>query len=93
MNPETRAWESLRLHASAQLRSSFADHVLRITRQSVEAAPSVVSQFALSAATAALCFGAVAFFESRGTDAAADQTTLADWQEIAFATADTAPSP
>ena len=87
MNPELRAWDSLRLHASAQLRTGFADRVLRAARQGVEAAPSVFSQFALSVATAALCFMAVAFFEARHTPAAREQN-LADWQELASATAD-----
>ena len=84
MNPESRAWESLRLHASAQLRTGFADRVLRAARQGVEAAPSIFSQFALSAATAALCFMAVAVFEASHTSAASDQN-LADWQDIASA--------
>jgi len=87
MNPESRAWESLRYHAAAQLRTGFADRVLRAARQGVEAAPSIFSQFALSAATAALCYIAVAFFDGRRTNAASDRN-LADWQEIASASAD-----
>jgi hypothetical protein len=87
MNPESRAWDILRLHASAQLRTGFADRVLRAARQGVEAAPSLFSQFALCAATSALCFIAVALFEGRQTAAARDQN-LADWQEIASATAE-----
>jgi len=87
MNPESRAWESLRHHAAAQLRIGFADRVLRAARQGVEAAPSVFSQFALSAATAALCYMAVAFFDAHRANAVSDQN-LADWQEIASATAE-----
>jgi len=87
MNPETNAWESLRRHANAQIRPGFADRVMRVARQGVEAAPSIFSQFALCAATAALCFMAVAFF---GAAPASDDNaqSLADWQEIASATAD-----
>jgi hypothetical protein len=59
---------------------------MRAARQGVEVAPSVFSQFALCAATAALCFMAVAFF---GAQPANDnEQSLADWQDIAAATAD-----
>jgi len=87
MNPESNAWDSLRRHASAQIRPGFANRVLRAARQGVESAPSIFSQFALCAATAALCFMAVAFFgASRPADD--NEQNLADWQDIAAATAD-----
>jgi hypothetical protein len=87
MNPESKAWDSLRRHANTQIRSGFADRVMRVARQGVEAAPSIFSQFALCAATAALCFMAVAFFGS-ARPADDNEQSLADWQDIAAATAD-----
>jgi hypothetical protein len=88
MNPESKAWDSLRRHANARIRPGFADRVLRLARQGVEVvAPSIFSQFALCAATAALCFMAVAFFGS-ARPSEDNAQSLADWQDIAAATGD-----
>jgi hypothetical protein len=83
MNPEN-AWNSLRAHAAAQLKPGFPDRVLRAARAGAEAAPSLLGQFALSAATAALCFLAVALFNAQTTRAEAE-SSLAAWQDIASA--------
>lgn len=80
MNPEHQAWNQLRSTGAAQLRPGFADRVLREVREKVEAAPSLISQFMVSAAMVALCFAAIAFVESR--HAAADDSSN-QWQEIA----------
>ncbi len=86
MNPESheaKTWAQLHAHAAAQLSPGFPDRVLRESRARAMAAPSLLRQFALSAATAALCFLAVAFVDARTSSAAA--SNLADWQQIASA--------
>ena len=60
----------------------FADRVLRAARASIEAAPSLFGHFVLSAATVALCFAAIALFQTRAASGA-DDHSLADWQQIA----------
>lgn len=83
MNPELQAWAKLREHAAGRIRPGFADRVIVAARERAVAAPSFFAQFAFSAATAALCFGAVAFFASHNGVARADSQS--DWQEIASA--------
>ena len=89
MNPdlETRHWRDRQAHAASRLSPGFADRVLRMARVSVEAAPSVLGQFLLGAATAAACAVVVIVVQSRVTQVQ-DQRTLADWQEIASSSAD-----
>ena len=82
MNPETQAWNQLRERAAAQLPANFADRVLRAARAGIEAAPSLLGHFVLSAATVALCLAAIAFFQTR-TTSVADDHALADWRQIA----------
>jgi hypothetical protein len=66
------------------LRPGFAERVLRAARAAAEM-PSFASQLALSAATAAVCLGAVLFFHQRRIDQA-DEQNLAEWRRIvAFA--------
>jgi hypothetical protein len=120
MKPEEHAWRSLQQHASAQLRTGFADRVLRSAQGPQEQTwrhffaqgaaqlrpgfagrvlhaarvaaemPSLASQFALSAITAAVCLAAVLFMHQRSVDQA-DARNLAEWQSIvAMAEDDTA---
>jgi hypothetical protein len=88
MNPESPAWQQLHQHAARQLRPGFADRVLRVARAGVEAAPSLLSQFLLCAATAATCFAAVALLQAHNSSTE-NQRSLAAWQDIASATSDT----
>jgi hypothetical protein len=87
MKPDNQAWDQLWEKAAAQLRPNFADRVLRAARAGVDAAPSMLSQFALGAATAAICFLAVAVFQARNVHEE-DKNTIADWQQIASAADD-----
>ncbi|HEY4988319.1 MAG TPA: hypothetical protein VII09_00855 [Opitutaceae bacterium] len=80
MKPEPLAWKRLQDHAAAQLSPGFPDRVLRAARE--HASPLFVAQFAMCAATAALCLGAVILFNARST-AADDANSLAGWSEIA----------
>ena len=84
MNLETEVWQRLNDRAARQLSVDFADRVLRAARQDAEPATSFISQFMLSAATAALCFLAIALYQSQATQSQ-DSHSLADWQQIASA--------
>jgi hypothetical protein len=83
MKTETRAWQQLQRHASAQLRPGFADRVVRAARAGAEAVPSLLSIFAVSAATAALCLLAVTLFNTTSRDTDESDFKLAGWQQIA----------
>jgi len=87
MKPENHAWHRLHEHAASQLSPGFADRVLRTARAAAGATPLFMRQFALCAATAALCVGAVAIYHSTsaGDDSARN---LAGWTEIASQAAD-----
>jgi hypothetical protein len=76
---QTAAWRQLQARAATQLRPGFAQRVLLAARAVAE--PSFSSQFMLSAATAALCLGAVIFVHQR-TTSVEDARNLAGWQEI-----------
>jgi hypothetical protein len=78
--PTPQAWRELQAAAAARLRPGFAERVLRAARAAVEM-PSFSSQLALSAATAALCFGAVLFVHNRKQEQA-DARNLAEWRSI-----------
>lgn len=73
--------------AARRLPPDFADRVLRAARGGAERMPSLFSQCMLSAATVALCFLAIAFFQSR-TSQSQDSGSLADWQQFASAAED-----
>ena len=87
MNPEfeERSWLRLRAHGAAQISPGFADRVLRAARGAAEAAPSLLGQLMLCAATATLCFLAVTAVHSVEVRAQTDRS-LADWRNIAPAT-------
>ena len=87
MNPEPHVWLRMQDHAARQLRPGFADRVLRAARARVEAAPSLVSQLLLSAATAAFCFACITLYQTHNS-ARDTARNLADWQDIASAASD-----
>ncbi len=70
----------LREHAAARISPGFADRVLRAARGG--ASPLFVSQFAMCAATAALCLIAVALYDAR-LSGDENAQNLAGWNEIA----------
>src|SRR5262245_23617461 len=78
--PQAQTWSELFAAGARQLRPGFAERVFRAARAAAEM-PSLASQFALSAATAAICLGAVLFVHKRSVDAA-DARNLAEWQQI-----------
>lgn len=81
--PRPHVWRQLYAVAEPKLRPGFAERVLRAARVAVEL-PSLSSQFALSAVTAAACLGAVLFINSRSLDQA-DARNLAEWQQLVSA--------
>jgi hypothetical protein len=83
MKNEHEAWMRLREHAAGLISPGLPDRVLRAARPS----PLFVAQFAMCAATAALCVAAVAFFQSR-TSPDEDARNLAGWTEIAAQASD-----
>ncbi len=92
MNPEhndSAAWGALRARGGDRLSPGFADRVIREARARVLSTPGPLSQFILGAATAALCFLAVAVADARNSRSAA-AGNLADWQQIASASAELA---
>lgn len=78
--PTPEAWQQLQVAAAARLRPGFAERVLRAARAATEM-PSFASQLALSAATAAICLGAVLFVHNRQLEQA-DARNLAEWSKI-----------
>ena len=78
--PQAQTWRALNDHAARQIRPGFAERVLRAARAAAEV-PSLTSQFALSAATAAVCLAAVIFVQDRSAQLA-DERNLADWEVI-----------
>lgn len=86
MKPESYAWSLLHEHAVGCLRPGLANRVLRAAREGIDAMPSLFSQFAVGAVTAALCFGAVVLMTQDQTASAATPAVQPAWQEIASAT-------
>jgi hypothetical protein len=84
--PQAETWRQLQAEGARQLRPGFAERVLRAARAAAEM-PSLASQFALSAVTAAVCLGAVVFVHQR-TVQAADERNLAEWQQIVLVAED-----
>ena len=72
--------------AARQLRPGFAERVLRAARAAADM-PSLGSQFALSAVTAAICLGAVLFLHQHNNKVA-DERNLAEWQQMALVAED-----
>lgn len=84
--PQAQTWRALNDHAARQIRPGFAERVLRAARAAAEV-PSLTSQFALSAATAAVCLAAVIFVQDRSAQLA-DERNLADWELIVMSAND-----
>ena len=84
--PRSETWRELLGFGARQLRPGFAERVLRAARAAADM-PSLGSQFALSAATVAVCLGAVLFVHERNVQAA-DERNLAEWQQMALAAED-----
>jgi len=80
------SWQQLQAHASAQLRPGFAERVLRAARE-VAQVPSLFGQFALGAATVAVCLGAV-FFVHQRVVREEEERSLARWEQLAAETQD-----
>jgi hypothetical protein len=88
MNPDTesRAWGALQQRAAARLSPGFADRVVRAAHAAIDAAPSLLGQFLLGAATAAACALVVVAFHAHATKAETARN-LADWQAISSSSA------
>src|SRR5688572_13139622 len=84
--PRVETWRELFSLGARQLRPGFAERVLRAARAAADM-PSLASQFALSAVTAAVCLGAVLFVHQR-TAEAADERNLAEWQQMVLVAQD-----
>ncbi|MGH7945975.1 MAG: hypothetical protein ACREH8_17600 [Opitutaceae bacterium] len=78
--PRTETWRELLNVGARQLRPGFAERVLRAAKAAVDM-PSLASQFALSAVTAAMCLAAVLFVHERNAQEA-DERNLAQWQQM-----------
>lgn len=78
--PQAEAWVQLQAQAAAQIRPGFAERVLRAARLAADM-PSLASQLALSAVTAAVCLGAVLLVQDQLVSKA-DERNLAEWQQI-----------
>lgn len=88
--PQPQTWRELFGLGAREIRPGFAERVLRAARAATEM-PSLASQFALSAATAAVCLAAVLFVHHRLVEAA-DERNLAEWQQIVSIAQDDTPA-
>lgn len=79
--PDAATWQQLQRQAAAQIRPGFAERVLRAAR-AIPGMPSLLDQFAFSAATAALCVGAVVIAHTVRVQRQNEQN-LAGWQQLA----------
>lgn len=81
MKTEDKAWNSLFERGASRLRPGFPDRVMRATR-AYASSPLFVSQFAVCAATAALCLVAVALYNNRSS-VDENAKSLAGWNDVA----------
>ena len=86
LGPKDVTWGLLSAQGSRQLPVGFAEGVLRLARAAAEV-PSLTSQFALSAATAAVCLAAVVLVQDRRAQLS-DERNLADWERIVLVAQD-----
>jgi hypothetical protein len=84
--PAPETWRELLNVGAQQLRPGFAERVLRAAQAAVDM-PSLASQFALSAVTAAVCLAAVLFVHERNVQEA-DERNLAQWQQMVLVAQD-----
>jgi hypothetical protein len=81
------SWQHLHAHAARQLRPGFAERVLRAAREIKSNVPSLFGQFALGAATVAVCLVAVLAAHSRSARID-EERALARWEQLAAETQD-----
>jgi hypothetical protein len=80
--PQAETWRQLQAQGAAQLRPGFAERVLRAARDLKAGVPSLFDQFALGAATVAVCLIAVAALHLRSSRLA-EERALASWEKLA----------
>ena len=80
LGPSAESWSALFSTGAQTLRPGFAERVVRMARVAADI-PSLGSHLALSAATAAICLGAVLFLHERSVERA-DARNIADWERI-----------
>ncbi|HWA09043.1 MAG TPA: hypothetical protein VG838_06200 [Opitutaceae bacterium] len=79
---DAEVWSRMEEEAAGRLRAGFADRVLRAVRSAIPAEiPSFSSQFALSAATLAICLAAVVYVHDRN-NRLENERNLADWERL-----------
>lgn len=78
--PEDAVWSRFFAAGARRLSPGFADRVLRAARLATEL-PSLRGHMALSAATAAVCLGAVVFLHDQSVERA-DARNLAEWERL-----------
>jgi hypothetical protein len=82
--PTPESWQQLQAAAAAQLRRpGFPERVIRAAREFPGNVPSLFGQFALGAATVAVCLAAVVAVHSR-TAHVDEEIALAGWQKLAM---------
>jgi hypothetical protein len=82
MKTEDLAWHQLQQRGAAQIRSGFADRVLRAARAGAGEAAPFLRPFAVCAAMATLGLVAVSLYRAQ-TVSEENARNLAGWQEIA----------
>lgn len=80
--PQAETWQQLQAHGARQLRPGFAERVLRAARDLKSGVPSLFDQFALGAATVAVCLTAVVTIHAR-TVRVEEERALASWEHLA----------
>jgi hypothetical protein len=79
--PRAETWRELQAAGARRIRPGFAERVLRAARK-VPGVPSLLDQFAFSAATAAVCVFAVVVIHGVRVRME-DERNLAGWQQLA----------
>jgi hypothetical protein len=85
--PAPEAWRQLNSAGAAQLRPGFAERVLRAARALPEKIPSLFDQFALGAATVAVCVVAVLAVHTHSTRVE-EERALQTWAALAAESSD-----
>ena len=80
--PQPEVWQQFNTQAAGQLRPGFAERVLRAARELPGKVPSMFDQFALGAATVAVCVVAVFVVHSH-SNRQEEERVLARWQQLA----------
>lgn len=80
--PAPQVWQQLAERAAREIRPGFAERVLRAARALPGKVPSLLDQFALGAATVALCLAAVFAIHTHAARVEEEQA-LANWRALA----------